>query len=77
MSYDRSVRSAWGPVCQLTKPGTARSLEALTAATGVLSDDDLQSLEDEIAFFDQTGLVGVRMSKLLVLLLEDAEKDVA
>ena len=48
--------------------GTANSYGILSKAAQSLSDRKLKALEDDLSFYDQTGLVGVHMSWLLVLL---------
>jgi hypothetical protein len=53
------------PECQLSKLGTEETYERLLRAARDLSEKDLQVLEDDIAFYAKTGLIGVGMSKML------------
>ena len=65
------------PVRQLSRPGTKSSYDMLLKATQNLSDNDIVDLENELNFYTQTGLVGLRMSKFLVLLQMDAVAEAA
>ncbi len=56
------------PICQLNKIGTDLSQGVLSKAIRFLSNSDLIALEEDLSVYDQTGLVGVRMSKILALL---------
>ncbi len=51
--------------------GSERSFEVLRASTSDLTDKELSLLEAEIDFFDRTGLIGVKMSRLLVDLYDN------
>ncbi len=53
------------PACQLCQVGTAGTKNILMRAVKVLEDKDLSFLEDELGFYAQTGLIGIRMSELL------------
>jgi len=56
------------PERQISRPGTKSSYDMLLQATHNLSENDLVDFEDELNFYTKTGLVGLRMSKLLLLL---------
>lgn len=56
------------PECQLTKVGTPRSYDTLLKSTRTLSDEQLHALEDDLRYYEETGLIGVSMSRLLVLI---------
>lgn len=56
------------PECQLCKTGSASSYETLLKAAQGLSDDDLKSLEDDLNYYAETGLIGIYMSRLLAML---------
>ncbi len=56
------------PECQLSKQGTQSSYDILLAGAQNLSDKDLWALEDDLAFYNETGLIGVHMSELLIQL---------
>lgn len=58
-----SRRSA--PECQLSKLGTDETFSTLLRAARELSEKDLKALEEDIDFYSQTGLIGVRMSWML------------
>lgn len=60
------------PECQLSKPGSAQSYEILLKSARKLSDDDLCALEDDLAYYAETGLIGINMSRLLVQLHPDS-----
>lgn len=65
LSFDPRLSA---PECQLSKAGNERSNSILNRAIQVLEKKDLRMLEDELAFYSQTGLIGVRMSQLLGML---------
>jgi hypothetical protein len=65
LSYDPRLSA---PECQLSKAGSERSNNILKRAVQVLETNDLSMLEDELSFYAQTGLIGVRMSRLLGML---------
>ena len=56
------------PESDLRKDGSASTYSILKAAAANLSDKDLKSLDDDLTFYAQTGLIGVQMSRLMVLL---------
>ncbi|MEL7149160.1 MAG: hypothetical protein AAGK71_00430 [Pseudomonadota bacterium] len=56
----------------MTKVGTSRSYDTLLTSTRTLSDDQLHALEDDLRYYEETGLIGVNMSRLLVLLQPDS-----
>ena len=56
------------PELQLCETGTARSFGILLKASQNLSDKELKALEGELRFYTQTGLIGILMSRLLLLL---------
>ncbi len=56
------------PGCQLSEVGTSMTQALLLSAARTLSDAELEALEDDLAFFDETGLVGRYMSRLLAVL---------
>lgn len=62
----RTTQSA--PECQLSKVGTVKSYGILLEAAEKLSEFELAALEKDLEYYDQTGLIGVHMSRLLVLL---------
>lgn len=53
------------PTCLLSSLGTEASRSALFDAARRLSDTELSGLEDDLKLFDETGFVGVYMSRLL------------
>lgn len=63
MPKDFVSRSA--PDCQLKKPGTPASFEALLLAVRGYSEIELSELEEDLTFYEDTGLIGVHMSRLL------------
>jgi len=56
------------PECQLSKSGTPESMKILLNSTQTLSDEELCALEEDLNYYSETGLIGVTMSRLLVLL---------
>ena len=56
------------PECHLNETGTASSYGILIKAAQSLSDREIKDLEDDLRFYDQTGLIGIHMSWLLMLL---------
>ncbi len=59
------------PECQLSKIGTPSSYEKLLHKTRTLSDEELYALEEDLSYYAETGLIGINMSRLLVLLQSD------
>lgn len=59
------------PECQLSKMGNAESYETLLNKTRALSDRELRALEDDLSYYAETGLIGINMSRLLVVLQPD------
>ena len=59
------------PESDLRKDGSEFTYSILNAAAGALSDKDLKSLDDDLTFYAQTGLIGVQMSRLMVLLRQN------
>ena len=59
------------PECQLLETGTASTYGILSKAVRSQSDRKLQALEEELSFYEETGLVGIHMSSLLVLLRQN------
>lgn len=56
------------PACQLNEIGTEMSYEILLKAARSMSQKQLNSLEGDLRFYSETGLIGVQMSGLLVKL---------
>ena len=56
------------PDLQLCAAGTKGSYDILSQASRALPDAELKALEEELSFYERTGLVGIHMSKLLLLL---------
>lgn len=56
------------PECQLSKAGTDWSFEVMLKKAQTLSDDELSALEEDLEYYSETGLIGINMSRLLVLL---------
>ena len=56
------------PECQLSCQGSAHTYDILLKSARSLSDKDLHALEDDLAYYAETGLIGINMSRLLVLL---------
>ena len=65
------------PACQLSQVGTAGTNSILTQAVSGLEDKDIGILEEELGFYAQTGLIGIRMSNLLGELRELSMADAA
>ncbi len=53
------------PTCLLSSVGTEASRRALFDAAQRLSETELSGLEDDLKLFDETGFVGIYMSRLL------------
>ena len=60
------------PAQQLCGIGTSISQKTISVATQKMSNIDLGALDAEISLFIETGLVGVKMSKLLLMLQQGA-----
>ena len=60
------------PELQLQEAGTESSYDILFRASQTLTDAELSLLEEDLSFYLRTGLVGIHMSRLLVLLQLDA-----
>lgn len=60
------------PELQLQEAGTKSSYDTLLKASRTLTDAELNLLEEDLSHYLRTGLVGVQMSRLLVLLQPDA-----
>ena len=60
------------PHLLLCSDGTANSYDILRNASRNLSDGDLKALEEDIGFYEATGLVGIHMSAHLLCLSPDA-----
>ena len=58
------------PACQLQKLGNAQSDKVLNTAVGKLSNEELGGLEADLAFYAETGLIGIYMSRLMKSLHE-------
>lgn len=56
------------PELRLCEIGTNLSYDILFGASQLLLDAELKSLEEELSFYTRTGLIGVRMSKILARL---------
>lgn len=56
------------PECQLCQTGSAQSYATLLKAARNLSNDELKSLEDDLKYYAETGLIGIYMSRLLAQL---------
>ncbi len=56
------------PDLQLCAAGTTGTYDILSQASRALPDTELNALEEELSFYERTGLVGIHMSKLLLLL---------
>lgn len=56
------------PECQLSKLGTEWSFDVMLKKAQTLSDDELSALEEDLSYYSETGLIGINMSRLLVLL---------
>lgn len=56
------------PECQLSRIGDDRSFTALKSAIAQWTENELRALEEEMSFHDETGLVGIRMSRLSAML---------
>lgn len=65
------------PECQLSKIGTPESYARLLLATRAMSEKHLQELEEDISFYEKTGLIGVRMSWMLTLVDRERQDKVA
>ena len=65
------------PESLLCMTGSAFSYDVLKMASQSLSDRDLKSLEDDLTFYAQTGLVGIQMSRLLTALGKDSVQEAA
>ncbi len=70
--YLNSKKPRSAPECQLSKRGSALSYDILLKSAQKLSDDDLCALEDDLAYYAETGLIGINMSRLLVQLQPDS-----
>ncbi len=60
------------PELQLQEAGTESSYDTLFKASQTLTDAELSLLEEDLSYYLRTGLVGIHMSRLLVLLQLDA-----
>ena len=65
------------PFCQLQEPGTQQTYEIFLDAMTSMQGKDIDGLSNELDFFEKTGLVGVRMSRLLARLNPEAMDAVA
>ena len=75
--FDKSGRFRSASAWQLDETGTASTSNALMSAVQNMSEASLQTLEDELEFCQQTGLVGLQMSRLLALLRLDVREEAA
>ncbi len=69
-----SQKSQSAPQCQLMKTGTPRTFNTLLTATKGLSQSDIEALEDDLLFYEQTGLIGIQMSRLLDVLSNKSQQ---
>lgn len=67
MNCNREPRQT-APGCQLCQSGTPYTYATFLQATRHLSDAEIEKLEDDLTLFDETGFVGLYMSRLLSLL---------
>ena len=65
------------PNCQLNEIGTPSSNGILKNAVTRLPNSELKALEEELRFYDSTGLVGVRMSRVLAMFGRGIESQAA
>lgn len=65
------------PGCQLSQAGTPFTYATLLHATRQMSDAELKRLEGDLILFDETGFVGLYMSRLLDLLHREHAFDAA
>lgn len=56
------------PHCQLSKTGTPETYSRFLMAARALSEKHLEELEEDISFYEKTGMAGVRMSWMLTLI---------
>ncbi len=75
MNDNRKPRSL--PEIQISRFGTKGTYDAILSVATNLSYRDLLVFEDEIEFYERTGLVGLQMSMLLVRLEVSANASAA
>lgn len=76
MNCNREPRLT-APGCQLSQAGTPFTYATFLEATRHLTDAEIDKLEEDLKLFDETGFVGLYMSRLLGLLHSEHTVDAA